>query len=74
MLLSNQEFRVAVAISAKADDTLLVGKEDSETLASKVADKLDAKSDVTIECSGAESSIRLAIFVIISETLASFLS
>ena len=68
------ESRLEVAKSLGADHTLLVGKEDSETLASKVADKLGAKSDVTIECSGAESSIRLAIFVIISETLASFLS
>lgn len=68
------ESRLEVAKSLGADHTLLVGKEDSETLASKVANKLDAKSDVTIECSGAESSIRLAIFVIISETLASFLS
>lgn len=52
-----------MAKSLGADHTLLVGQESSETLATQVADKLGGHSDITIECSGAESSIRLAIFV-----------
>ena len=52
-----------MAKSLGADQTLLVGKEDAETLAAQVATKLGSQADVTIECSGAESSIRLGIFV-----------
>jgi len=52
-----------VAKTLGADHTLLVGQEDAETLSKQVAGKLGQPSDVTIECSGAESSIRLAIFV-----------
>lgn len=60
------ESRLEVAKSLGADHTLQVGQENAETLASRVAEKLGAPADVTIECSGAESSIRLAIFVIIN--------
>ncbi|XP_046439315.1 sorbitol dehydrogenase-like [Daphnia pulex] len=56
------ESRLEVAKSLGADHTLLVGGEDAETLGQQVAGKLGGPSDVTIECSGAESSIRLAIF------------
>nr|CAH0111454.1 unnamed protein product [Daphnia galeata] len=56
------ESRLEVAKTLGADHTLLVGQEDAETLSKQVAGKLGQPSDVTIECSGAESSIRLAIF------------
>lgn len=52
-----------MAKSLGADHTLLVGKEDAETLAAQINTKLGCGADVTIECSGAESSIRLGIFV-----------
>lgn len=54
--------RLEVAKSLGADHTLLVGKEDAETLAAEIAAKLGSQADVAIECSGAESSIRLGIF------------
>lgn len=57
------ESRLEIAKTLGADHTLLVGREDAETLAKQVAEKLGVLADVTIECSGAESSIRLAIFV-----------
>lgn len=56
------ESRLEVAKTLGTDHTLLVGQNDAETLAQQVAEKLGSLSDVTIECSGAESSIRLAIF------------
>lgn len=55
--------RLEVAKSLGADHTLLVGKEDAETLAAEITAKLGSQADVAIECSGAESSIRLGIFV-----------
>lgn len=57
------ESRLEVAKTLGADHTLLVSQNDAETLAQQVAEKLGSLADVTIECSGAESSIRLAIFV-----------
>ena len=55
--------RLEVAKSLGADHTVLVGKEDAEVLASQIGSKLGSPPDITIECSGAESSIRLGIFV-----------
>lgn len=52
-----------VAKSLGADHTLLVGKEDTQTLASEIGSKLGGQPNITIECSGAESSVRLGIFV-----------
>jgi len=54
--------RLEVAKSLGADHTVLVGKEDAEVLASQIGAKLGSPPDITIECSGAESSIRLGIF------------
>ncbi len=58
------ENRLEMAKSLGADHTLLVGNELPETLATKVVEALGEKADAAIECSGAESSIRLAVFVI----------
>lgn len=55
--------RLEVAKNLGADHTLLVENEDAEVLASQIETKLGGRADVTIECSGAESSIRLGIFV-----------
>lgn len=52
-----------MARSLGADHTLLVGNEDVEVLASQIGATLAGQPDVTVECSGAESSIRLGIFV-----------
>jgi len=54
--------RLEVAKSLGADHTLLVGKEDTQTLASEIGSKLGGQPNITIECSGAESSVRLGIF------------
>jgi len=54
--------RLEVAKSLGADHTLLVGKDDEQSLASQIGAKLGGQPDITIECSGAESSIRLGIF------------
>lgn len=52
-----------MAKSLGADHTLLVANQDVESLANQVAEKLGEHADITIECSGAESSVRLGIFV-----------
>jgi len=54
--------RLEVAKNLGADHTLLVGKDDEQTLASQIGSKLGGQPSITIECSGAESSIRLGIF------------
>jgi len=55
--------RLEVAKSLGADHTLLVGKEDDEqSLTAQIISKLGGRANVTIECSGAESSVRLGIF------------
>merc|ERR1712191_20204 len=52
----------SMAKNLGADHTLLVGKDDEQTLASQIGSKLGGQPSITIECSGAESSIRLGIF------------
>ena len=46
-----------------ADFTLNVKSESEEANAKIISDLLGEMPDITIECSGAESSIRLGIFV-----------
>jgi len=56
------EHRLAVAKSLGADFTYQVSKKDVRTLAEEVATLFGQKPDKTIECSGAEPSIQLAIY------------
>lgn len=46
-----------------ADSTVLVKSSDVETLVQKIKEELGGMPNITIECSGAESSIRLGILV-----------
>ena len=59
------ESRLAFAASQGADGTILVGqgKEEEQVLASIKENFGGESPDITIECSGAESAIRLAILV-----------
>ncbi|XP_037084424.1 sorbitol dehydrogenase-like [Pollicipes pollicipes] len=55
--------RLELAARLGAQHTLLVDSKDAEALAGRVAELLGGRQpDVTIECSGAEASIRLGIF------------
>lgn len=56
------ENRLKVAKEMGADHTLLVNTGDAEALAKKITDLMGGMPDITIECSGAEPSIRLGIF------------
>jgi len=56
------EHRLKVAKEYGADLTYQVGKKDSRTLAEEVIAQFGQRPDKTIECSGAESSIQLAIY------------
>jgi len=57
------EKRLAAAKEVGADETLLISKHNSPVqLASLVHEKLGTEPDISIECSGAESSIQLAIY------------
>lgn len=57
------ETRLAVAKEMGADHTVLVKTKDGKQLAKRVESTLDAMPDITIECSGAESSIQTGIYV-----------
>ena len=46
-----------------ADCTVLVDSKDSREMAKKITDTLGVAPDITIECSGAESSVQTAIYV-----------
>jgi len=54
--------RLKVAKDLGANHTLLVDSKDGEALAKKVSALMGCMPDITIECSGAESSIQLGIF------------
>lgn len=56
------ETRLAVAKEMGADHTVLVKTKDGKQLAKRVESTLDAMPDITIECSGAESSIQTGIY------------
>lgn len=56
-----------------ADHTVLVKNGTAEMVAQQVKEVMGGMPNITIECSGAESSIRLGIFVSIF-SLSSFLS
>lgn len=54
--------RLEVAKQMGADYTVLVDTGDAEALAKKIKELMGGMPDITIECSGAEPSIRLGIF------------
>ncbi|OBS82287.1 hypothetical protein A6R68_23717, partial [Neotoma lepida] len=54
--------RLAKAKEVGADFTLHIAKESPLEVASKVESMLGSKPDVTVECTGAESSIRTGIY------------
>ncbi|KAK7070623.1 hypothetical protein SK128_023499 [Halocaridina rubra] len=54
--------RLQTAKKMGANDTLLVKTETPEDLAKKVAEVIGCQPEITLECSGAESSIRTGIF------------
>ena len=54
--------RLKIAKEVVADETVLIGKIDTtESLVEVVEKQMDGLPDVTIECSGAESSMKLAL-------------
>ena len=57
------ESRLNVAKCLGADFTVLVQKQSEQDISQAVFNALGAMSDVTIECSGAETSVRSAIYV-----------
>ncbi|XP_064620809.1 sorbitol dehydrogenase-like [Lineus longissimus] len=56
------ESRLEAAKKMGADHTILVKSRDAKALAKEVEDVMGEMPDITIECSGAESSIQLAIY------------
>ena len=61
--------RLEFAKKMGADNTILVEKASTEKdLSEKIKSELNSAPDVSIECSGAESSVRLAILVSTLET------
>ncbi|XP_042893351.1 sorbitol dehydrogenase-like [Penaeus japonicus] len=56
------ENRLKMAKEMGADHTILVSSGDAEALAKEVEKVMGGMPDITIECSGAEPSIRLGIF------------
>ena len=46
-----------------ADQIVVVDSRDARDVAAKIVDVMGAEPDITIECSGAESSIQSAIYV-----------
>ena len=57
------EHRLKVAKDMGADYTVHVDTRDSQALAETVKSTLGCEPDITIECSGAESSIQTGIYV-----------
>lgn len=57
------EHRLQVAKNTGADHTVLVKSGSAQTLAEQVKEVMGGMPDITIECSGAESSICLGILV-----------
>lgn len=58
------EDRLQVAKTLGADYTLkLSGNQDVKLVAEQVANLMGAQPDITIECSGAEQSIQMAVYV-----------
>lgn len=57
------ENRLQVAKNMGANHTILVKSSSEEILAQQIKEVMGGMPDITIECSGAESSIRLGIFV-----------
>ena len=63
-ILDINEDRLKFAKQMGIDKTLLINmKLDTEDLAKQVVDLLGGNPDITLECSGAESSLNLAIYV-----------
>ena len=62
-IIDISEHRLKVAHEMGADYTVHVDTTDSQALAEKVKSTLGCQPDITIECSGAESSIQTGIYV-----------
>ena len=57
------ESRLAFGKKMGADQIVVVDSRDARDVAAKIVDAMGAEPDITIECSGAESSIQSAIYV-----------
>ena len=57
------ESRLAIGKKMGADQIVVVDSRDARAVAAKIVDAMGAEPDITIECSGAESSIQSAIYV-----------
>ena len=55
--------RLDVAKQMGADQTVLIESRDARAVAKNIVETMATEPDVTIECSGAESSIQSAIYV-----------
>ena len=57
------ESRLTIGKKMGADQIVVVDSRDARAVAAKIVDAMGAEPDITIECSGAESSIQSAIYV-----------
>ena len=57
------ESRLEIAKKMGATFTVLVDSKDPRAIAKKITETFGQAPDITIECSGAESSIQTAIYV-----------
>ena len=57
------ESRLAIGKKMGADQIVVVDSRDARDVAAKIVDVMGAEPNITIECSGAESSIQSAIYV-----------
>ena len=62
-LLDISQSRLDFAKELGADCTVLTDTKDGEVMADKVKEAMGDMPDITIECSGAQSAIQLAIYV-----------
>lgn len=60
--------RLKFAEELGADHTVLADSQDDREMAERIISILGGEPDISIECSGAQSAVRMAIFVCIKKS------
>lgn len=67
------EQKLEVAKAMGADQVIKVDTKDSKKLANQIKDAVGVAPDVSIECTGVESSVATAIYVSVYDHITSFM-